>query len=80
LHGLTILLYFLGKGLCIALAQKGLFVTIVDFSEENGGQVASLVQKEATQFHGDSKVPSAISIKCDVTDAGTSISFAWCAT
>ncbi|XP_047048063.1 prostaglandin reductase-3-like [Lolium rigidum] len=59
----------IGKGLCIALAHKGLFVTIVDFSEENGRQVASLVQKEASQFHGDSKVPSAISIKCDVTDA-----------
>ncbi|KAM0873014.1 hypothetical protein ACQ4PT_038341 [Festuca glaucescens] len=59
----------IGEALCIALARKGLFVTIVDFSEENGRQVASLVQKEGNQFHGDSKVPSAIFIKCDVTDA-----------
>lgn len=47
-------------------------MTIVDFSEETGGQVASLVQKEGKQFRGDSKVPSAMFIKCDVTDAGNS--------
>lgn len=59
----------IGKGLCIALSQKGLFVTIVDFSEDNGGEVASLVLKESKQFHGDSRVPSALFIKCDVTNA-----------
>ncbi|KAL6656141.1 hypothetical protein ACP70R_006967 [Stipagrostis hirtigluma subsp. patula] len=59
----------IGKALCIAFAQKGLFVTVVDFSEENGREVASLVQKENKKFHGDLRVPSAISVKCDVTNA-----------
>nr|BAK05909.1 predicted protein [Hordeum vulgare subsp. vulgare] len=59
----------IGKALCVALAQKGLAVTVVDFSEEHGGQVAALIQKENKQFRGDSKVPSATFIKCDVTDA-----------
>ncbi|KAL5201731.1 hypothetical protein ABZP36_036085 [Zizania latifolia] len=60
----------IGKALCLAFAQKGLFVTIVDFSEENGRETASLVQNENKKFHGDPKVPSAIFIKCDVTNAG----------
>jgi hypothetical protein len=55
-------------------------VTIVDFSEENGGQVASLVLKEGNPFHGDSEVPSATFIKCDVTDTGSSNWFPCCAT
>lgn len=50
-------------------------MTVVDFSEEHGEQVASLVQKRRNQFHGDSKVPSAIFVKCDVTDAGKSFFF-----
>ncbi|EEC84707.1 hypothetical protein OsI_31662 [Oryza sativa Indica Group] len=60
----------IGKALCIALAQKGLFVTVVDFSEENGREAASLVQNENKKFHGDLKVPSVMFIKCDVTNAG----------
>ncbi|KAL5201257.1 hypothetical protein ABZP36_035611 [Zizania latifolia] len=32
-----------GKALCIAFAQKCLFMIIVDFSEDNGREVASLV-------------------------------------
>jgi NAD(P)-dependent dehydrogenase (short-subunit alcohol dehydrogenase family) len=63
----------IGKALCIALAQKGLFVTVVDFSEENGREAASLVQNENKKFHGDLKVPSAMFIKCDVTNAGKSL-------
>ncbi|GJN33785.1 hypothetical protein PR202_gb22408 [Eleusine coracana subsp. coracana] len=57
------------KALCIAFAKKGLFVTIVDFSEENGREVTSLVQEESNKFHGDLRVPSAIFVKCDVTHA-----------
>jgi hypothetical protein len=45
---------------------------VVDFSEENGREVASLVQKENKRFHGDLKVPSAIFIKCDVSNSGMS--------
>ncbi|KAL6656142.1 hypothetical protein ACP70R_006968 [Stipagrostis hirtigluma subsp. patula] len=58
----------IGKALCIALARKGVFVTVVDFSEENGREVASLLQKEGQQFQGDAGAPSAIFIKCDVTN------------
>nr|CAB3453600.1 unnamed protein product [Digitaria exilis] len=58
----------LGKALCIALARKGVFVTVVDFSEENGTQVVSIVQKENKLVHEYARVPSAIFIKCDVTN------------
>nr|CAB3453590.1 unnamed protein product [Digitaria exilis] len=60
---------FSGKALCIAFAQKGLFVTVVDFSEENGKEAAMLVQKENNKFHGDIRVPSSIFVKCDVSNA-----------
>ncbi|KAM3257950.1 hypothetical protein ACQJBY_049961 [Aegilops geniculata] len=60
----------IGKALCIAFAQKGLFVTVVDFSEQSGREVASLVQKENKRFHGDLGVPSAIFFKCDVSIEG----------
>lgn len=54
----------------MALAAKGIFVTVVDFSEEKGKEVASLVQKENAKFHNSLKFPSAIFIKCDVTNTG----------
>ena len=59
-----------GKALCSAFAQKGLFVTVVDFSEENGREVAVLVQKENSKFHRDLRVPSSVFVKCDVSNAG----------
>ncbi|XP_047325266.1 prostaglandin reductase-3-like [Impatiens glandulifera] len=60
----------IGKALSLALAKKGIFVTIVDFSEEKGKEVASLVEKENAIFHSDLPFKSALSIKCDVTNAG----------
>ncbi|XP_062022887.1 uncharacterized protein LOC133739170 [Rosa rugosa] len=60
----------IGKALCLALGAKGVFVTVVDFSEERGKEVASLVQKENAKFHSNLKFPSAIFIKCDVTNTG----------
>ncbi|KAA3488697.1 zinc-binding alcohol dehydrogenase domain-containing protein 2-like [Gossypium australe] len=57
----------IGKALCLALAAKGIFVTIVDFSEEKGKEVASLVEKENSKFHQNLGFPSAIFVKCDVT-------------
>nr|KJB79297.1 hypothetical protein B456_013G042800 [Gossypium raimondii] len=57
----------IGKALCLALASKGIFVTIVDFSEEKGKEVASLVEKENSKFHQNLGFPSAIFVKCDVT-------------
>lgn len=60
----------IGRALSLALAAKGIFVTVVDFSEEKGKEVASLVQKENAKFHNSLKFPSAIFIKCDVTNTG----------
>ncbi|XP_027348671.1 prostaglandin reductase-3 isoform X1 [Abrus precatorius] len=59
----------IGKGLALALAEKGVFITIVDFAEERGRQVASLVQKINTKFHSKLEFPSAMFVKCDVTNA-----------
>ncbi|XP_059653924.1 uncharacterized protein LOC132300732 [Cornus florida] len=58
----------IGKALCMALAEKGIFVTIVDFSEKNGMEVKSLVEEENAKFHPVLKFPSAMFIRCDVTD------------
>ncbi|KAK1439921.1 hypothetical protein QVD17_05746 [Tagetes erecta] len=60
----------IGRALSIALAQKGIFVTVVDFSEERGKEVALLVQKENLKFHSGLKFPSAIFVKCDVSNKG----------
>ncbi|PON63389.1 Polyketide synthase, enoylreductase domain containing protein [Trema orientale] len=58
----------IGKALCLALGAKGIFVTVVDFSEEKGKEVANLVQKQNSKFHPKLDFPSAIFIHCDVTD------------
>ncbi|GJY75160.1 ARP protein, partial [Tanacetum coccineum] len=52
----------------IALAQKGIFVTVVDFSQDRGKEVASLVHEENLKFHSGLKFPSAIFLKRDVTN------------
>jgi len=64
-----------GKGLALALAEKGVFITIVDFSEANGRQVASLVEKINTKFHSKLEFPSAMFVKCDVTNASKWVIF-----
>ncbi|KAK3024507.1 hypothetical protein RJ639_043699 [Escallonia herrerae] len=58
-----------GKALCLALAQKGIFITILDFSEENGKKVAALVERENAKIHLKSEFPSAVFVRCDVTNA-----------
>lgn len=60
-----------GKGLVLALAEKGVFITIVDLSEEKGRQVATLVEKINTKFHPNLEHPSVIFVKCDVTNSST---------
>lgn len=60
----------IGKALCLALAQKGIFLTIIDFSVEKGNEVASLAEKEISKFHGDLEFRPATFIKCDVTKRG----------
>lgn len=60
----------IGRALVLALAQKGIFVTVVDFSEDRGREAVSLAEKEVSKFHTGLKVQPAIFIKCDVTDSG----------
>ncbi|XP_047317750.1 15-hydroxyprostaglandin dehydrogenase [NAD(+)]-like [Impatiens glandulifera] len=67
----------IGKALSLAFAKKGIFVTAVDFSEEKGKEVASLVEKENAKFHSDFPFKSALFIKCDFTDAARKLSHAF---
>ncbi|KAL6963998.1 15-hydroxyprostaglandin dehydrogenase (NAD(+)) [Sarracenia purpurea var. burkii] len=59
----------IGKALSLALAEKGVFVTIVDFSEARGKEVAALVEKENAKFHSKSEFPFAVFVRCDVTNS-----------
>jgi len=61
--------YFTGKGLVLALAEKGVFITIVDFSQEKGRETATLVQKINAKFHPNLQHPSVLFVKCDVTNS-----------
>jgi len=65
---IIVLIYAVGKALSLALAQNGIFVTVVDYSEERGKEVASLIEKENTKFHPKLQFPSAMFIRCDVTN------------
>ncbi|XP_057534502.1 uncharacterized protein LOC130812882 [Amaranthus tricolor] len=60
----------IGKALSLALAERGIFVSIIDFSEEKGKQVVAYIEKQNAKFHKDLKFPSAMFIRCDVTDTG----------
>ncbi|KAM7251148.1 hypothetical protein ACFE04_023031 [Oxalis oulophora] len=59
----------IGKALALALAEKGVFVTVVDFAEERGKEVAALAQKANANFHPNLDFPSALFIRCDVTNS-----------
>ncbi|KAL0365413.1 UNVERIFIED_CONTAM: Prostaglandin reductase-3 [Sesamum angustifolium] len=59
----------IGRALVLALAQKGIFVTVVDFSQDKGEQVASLAEKEVSKFQSRLEFAPALFIKCDVTDS-----------
>jgi hypothetical protein len=59
----------IGKALALALAEKGVFVTVVDFAEEMGKEVASLAQKANAKFHSNLEFPSALFVRCDVTNS-----------
>ncbi|KAF5194381.1 Prostaglandin reductase-3 [Thalictrum thalictroides] len=58
----------IGKAIALALAKKGIFLTIVDFAEERGKEVASLAEKDISKFHSDLKFPPAVFVRCDVTN------------
>ncbi|KAI6676198.1 hypothetical protein NL676_036994 [Syzygium grande] len=58
----------IGKALLIALAEKGIFVTAIDFSEERGKEVALLVEKANCKFHSNLGFPTAVFVKCNVSN------------
>ncbi|XP_021731736.1 prostaglandin reductase-3-like [Chenopodium quinoa] len=60
----------IGKALCLALADSGVFITVVDYSVEEGKKVTALIEKQLAKFHKNLKFPSATFIKCDVTNTG----------
>ncbi|KAJ6345859.1 hypothetical protein OIU78_008507 [Salix suchowensis] len=59
----------IGKALSLALGEKGIFVTVIDFSEEKGKEVASLIEKENAKFHSNLGFPAALFIRCDVSNS-----------
>ncbi|KAG0471223.1 hypothetical protein HPP92_015769 [Vanilla planifolia] len=59
----------IGRAISLALAQKGIFVTVLDFVEERGKEVAFLIEKEITKFHQNLNMPASLFIKCDVTNS-----------
>lgn len=42
-------------------------MTVVDFSEERGQEVASIIQQKNDKVHSKLEIPPAIFIRCDVT-------------
>ncbi|XP_031394131.1 probable quinone oxidoreductase [Punica granatum] len=59
----------IGKALALALAKKGIFVTVVDFSEERGREVEYLIKEENSKFHPNLGFPSAVFVRCDVSNS-----------
>ncbi|XP_042007434.1 prostaglandin reductase-3-like isoform X2 [Salvia splendens] len=57
----------IGRALVLALAKKGIFITIVDFSQDKGIQAASLAEIELRKFHTDLKFPPVLFSRCDVS-------------
>ncbi|KAL2537386.1 ARP protein (REF) [Forsythia ovata] len=57
----------IGKALVLALASKGIFITIIDFSDK-GQEVASLAGNEVSKFHSEPGFPPVMFIKTDVTN------------
>lgn len=62
----------IGRALVLALAQKGTFITIIDFSEDKGREVASLAEGEVRKIHGGLKFPPVLFFRCDVADSSKS--------
>ncbi|KNA21720.1 hypothetical protein SOVF_040850 [Spinacia oleracea] len=60
----------IGKAVSLALAERGIFITVVDYSEEEGKKVTALIEKQLAKFHKNLKFPSATFIRCDVTKKG----------
>jgi hypothetical protein len=52
----------------MALASKGVQVTIVDLKVEQGEESVRLVEEEHTKISYKPKCPSALFIRCDITN------------
>lgn len=59
-----------GKALAVALASKGVHVTILDLNTDLGEETARLVGEEHAKISYKSSAPSAIVIRCDVSKSG----------
>lgn len=59
----------IGRALCLALAQKGVRVTVLDYSESSE-KLVGILEEEHAKLHKDLKNPTAIFVKCDVTNPG----------
>lgn len=60
----------IGRAIALALAEKGVFITVVDFSEERGREAASLAVNEVSKLHGPNLAfPPAQFVKCDVANS-----------
>lgn len=59
----------IGRALVLALAQKGVFITIIDFAEDRGKQVASLAEEEVRKIQTGLRFPPVLFFKCDVADS-----------
>lgn len=59
----------IGRALAVALAKRGVQVTILDLNSSDGEQTVSLVQEEHAKisYKPPNSQPSAIFIQCDVT-------------
>lgn len=57
----------IGKALAVALASKGVHVTILDLNTDLGEETARLVGEEHAKISYKSSAPSAIVIRCDVS-------------
>ena len=59
----------IGRALVLALAHKGIFITIIDFSQDKGIQAASLAEVQLRKFHTDLKFPPVLFSRCDVSNS-----------
>ncbi|KAH9314273.1 hypothetical protein KI387_022900, partial [Taxus chinensis] len=57
------------RELCLALARKGVRLTVLDYSESSG-KLVGILEEEHAKLHKDLKKPTAVFVKCDVTDPG----------
>jgi len=60
----------IGRALCLALAKKGVRMTILDYSEISGKEVVGVLEEEHAKFYRDLENPTAVFIRCDVANPG----------